>query len=344
MKIEFSAKQIAEALQGEVVGNEEVKLYTVAKIEEGSEGALSFLENPKYEPYIYTTKSSAVLVNRTFKPERPVPATLIYVDSARESFASLLDMVAEALVPKKFGIEQPSFIDPTATYGEGIYVGAFAYVGKNVKMGNNVKIYPQVYVGDNVVLGDDVVLMPGVKIYYNCVLGSHVTIHAGTIVGADGFGFAPNSENNYKKVPQIGNVIIEDYVELGANTCVDRATMGSTIVKRGVKLDNLVQIGHNVQIGENTVMSAQTGIAGSTKIGRDCMFGGQVGVAPHISVANGTKLGAQSGVNSTLKTEGAVLIGTPVQPFTDWTKSYVHFRRFPDIVKRIDAIEKKMKE
>ena len=340
--IEFTAAQIAEALKGEVVGNADVKLRDVAKIEEGREGALSFLANPKYIPYIYTTKSSAVLVNRDFKPEEPVQTTLIYVDNAYEAFASLLDMVAEAVIPRKNGIEQPSFIDKSATYGEGLYLGAFAYIGPNAKIGKNVKIYPQCYIGDNVKIGDNCILFPGVKIYYNCVLGNNVTLHAGTSIGADGFGFAPNTDNNYKKIPQIGNVIIEDYVEIGANACVDRATMGSTIIHKGVKLDNLVQVGHNVQIGENTVMSAQCGIAGSTKIGRNCMCGGQVGFAPHITVADGTHIGAQSGLNANITTEGTAIIGSPVQDYKGWLRSSVLFRKFPDIVKRIDNIEKQL--
>lgn len=341
--IEFTAAQIAEALKGEIVGDGNVKLRDVAKIEEGHEGALSFLANPKYEHYIYTTKSSAVLVNRNFKPENQIAATLIYVDNAYEAFASLLDMVADVVIPKKSGIEQPSYIDPSATYGDGLYLGAFAYIGPKAKIGKNVQIYPQVYIGDNVQIGDNVILYPGVKIYYNCVIGNNVTIHAGTSIGADGFGFAPNSDNNYKKIPQIGNVIIEDYVEIGANSCVDRATMGSTIVHKGVKLDNLVQVAHNVQIGENTVMSAQGGIAGSTKIGANCMFGGQVGFAPHITIADGVHLGAQSGVNSSIKTEGATMIGSPVQEYQSWLRSYVVFRKLPEIAKRLDTLEKKLK-
>ena len=340
--IEFTAAQIAEALKGEVVGNADVKLRDVAKIEEGREGALSFLANPKYIPYIYTTKSSAVLVNRDFKPEEPVQTTLIYVDNAYEAFASLLDMVAEAVIPRKNGIEQPSFIDKSATYGEGLYLGAFAYIGPNAKIGKNVKIYPQCYIGDNVKIGDNCILYPGVKIYYNCVIGNNVTLHAGISIGADGFGFAPNADNNYKKIPQIGNVIIEDYVEIGANTCVDRSTMGSTIIHKGVKLDNLVQVGHNVQIGENTVMSAQCGIAGSTKIGRNCMCGGQVGFAPHISVADGTHIGAQSGLNAPITTEGTAIIGSPVQNYKDWLRSSVLFRRLPEIAKRLDNVEKQL--
>ena len=253
-------------------------------------------------------------------------------------------MVAEAVIPRKSGIEQPSFIDPTAQCGEGLYLGAFAYIGPKARIGKNVKIYPQCYIGDNVHIGDNCIIFPGVKIYYNCVIGNNVTLHAGVSIGADGFGFAPNTDNNYKQIPQIGNVIIEDYVEIGANACVDRATMGSTIVHKGVKLDNLVQVGHNVQIGENTVMSAQCGIAGSTKIGRNCMCGGQVGFAPHITVADGTHIGAQSGLNANIKNENSTLFGSPVFDFKDWVRSYVIFRKLPDIAKRLDKVEKLMAE
>ena len=325
--IEFTAAQIAEALKGEVVGNADVKLRDVAKIEEGREGALSFLANPKYIHYIYTTKSSAVLVNRDFKPESPVQTTLIYVDNAYEAFASLLDMVAEAVIPRKSGIEQPSFIDPTATYGEGLYLGAFAYIGPNAKIGKNVKIYPQCYIGDNVHIGDNCIIYPGVKIYYNCVIGNNVTLHAGITIGADGFGFAPNTDNNYKKIPQIGNVIIEDYVEIGANACVDRATMGSTIVHRGVKIDNLCQVAHNVEVGEDTVMAAMTGIAGSVTIGRHCVFGGQSGVAGHISIADDTTVAAQSGVIATVRKSGTTLVGYPALEYGTYMRAYAKFRR-----------------
>jgi UDP-3-O-[3-hydroxymyristoyl] glucosamine N-acyltransferase len=342
--VEFTADQIARLLNGKVVGDGEVKLNIVAKIEEGHAGALSFLANPKYINYIYTTGSSAVLVNNDFSPEKPVSATLIYVENAYEAFATLLDMVADAITPKKTGIEQPCFIDPSVKMGEDVYVGAFAYVGKGVRLGNNVKIYPQSYVGDNVVIGDNSIINSGVKIYYNCQLGNSVTIHSGAVIGADGFGFAPNSENNYKKIPQIGNVVIEDFVEIGANSTIDRATMGSTVIRKGVKLDNMVHIAHNVEIGENTVMAAQSGIAGSSKVGRDSMFGGQVGIAPHVKLANGLKLGAKSGVNSDITKENATMIGAPVQDYTDWLKSNVHFRNLPKLVNRLNDLEKEVKK
>ena len=342
--LEFSANQIAQFLNGKVVGNGDVKLKTVAKIEEGHAGALSFLANPKYTPYIYTTESSAVLVNHSFQPDKPISATLIYVEDAYQAFAALLDMVAEAMTVKKTGIEQPSFVDETAKYGEDVYIGAFAYIGKNVRLGKNVKIYPQSYIGDNVVIGDNSTINPGVTIYFNCQLGQSVTIHSGSIIGADGFGFAPSAANNYKKIPQIGNVILEDYVEIGANCTIDRATMGSTYIRKGVKLDNMVHIAHNVEIGENTVIAAQCAVAGSSKVGRDCMFGGQVGVAPHITLASGLKLAAQSGVNSSVTQENATMAGAPVQLYTDWLKSNVHFRNMSKLVKQLNTLEKEVEQ
>lgn len=342
--MEFSANQIAGFLKGRVEGDGEVKVSNVSKIEEGTKGTLSFLANPKYTHYIYQTQASVVLVNQSFKAEKAVNTTLIYVEDAYQAFASLLELVAETMFEEKTGIEQPSHIHETASYGNNVYVGAFAYVGKNVKIGNNVKIYPQVYIGDNVTIGNDTILFAGAKIYHDCLLGSHVTLHAGTVIGADGFGFAPTDTANYKKIPQIGNVILEDYVEIGANSTIDRATMGSTIIRKGVKLDNMVHIAHNVEVGENTVMAAQCGVAGSAKIGADCMFGGQVGLAPHITIAKGTKLGAKSGVNSNIKKEGATMIGVPVQDYSEWAKSYVHFRNFPKLVTRINTLEKELEE
>jgi UDP-3-O-[3-hydroxymyristoyl] glucosamine N-acyltransferase len=342
--MEFSANQIAGFLEGRVEGNGEVKVSNVSKIEEGTAGTLSFLANPKYTHYIYTTHASIVLVNQGFKPEKAIHATLIYVEDAYQAFASLLDLVAEAMFEEKSGIEQPCFIHETATYGTDIFVGAFAYIGKNVKIGNNVKIYPQVYIGDNVIIGDNSIIYPGVKIYHDCSLGNFITIHSGTVIGADGFGFAPTNTSDYKKIPQIGNVILEDYVEIGANGTIDRATMGSTIIRKGVKLDNMVHIAHNVEIGENTVMAAQCGIAGSAKVGANCMFGGQVGIAPHVSIANGAKFGAKSGINSNIKKEGVTMIGAPVQDYNEWVKSFVLFRNFPKLANRITELEKELKQ
>ncbi|MFA6401524.1 MAG: UDP-3-O-(3-hydroxymyristoyl)glucosamine N-acyltransferase [Salinivirgaceae bacterium] len=342
--MEFTANQIAVFLKGNVDGNGEVKVNNVAKIEDATPGTLAFLANPKYESYLYSTNASVVLVNVGFKPDKAVKATLVYVTDAYQAFASLLELVAQAMYEPKLGIEEPSYIHPTATYGKDVFIGAFAYIGKNVKMGENVKIYPQAYVGNNCTLGDNCILYSGARIYHDCQLGSNITIHSGAIIGADGFGFAPTDTSNYKKIPQIGNVIIEDFVEIGANSTIDRATMGSTIIRKGVKLDNMVHIAHNVEIGENTVMAAQGGIAGSAKIGSDCMFGGQIGIAPHVTLAKGTKLGAKSGVNSNIIKENSTLIGAPVQEYGEWAKSQVHYRNLPKIVARLNALEKELAE
>lgn len=337
--MEFSAQTIAEFLNGKIEGNPNVSVSDVSKIEEGKPGTLCFLANPKYEKYLYNTQASIVIVNNDLTLSSVVSCTLIRVPDAYQAFASLLELY-DSFKPQKKGIEAPSFVSASAKIGEDAYIGAFAYVSDNVVIGNQAKIYPQVYVGENVKIGENTILFPGVKIYHNCTIGSNCIIHAGSIIGADGFGFAPSVENNYKKIPQIGNVIIEDYVEIGANATVDRATMGSTIIRKGVKLDNMVHIAHNVEVGENTVMAAQTGIAGSTKVGRDCMFAGQVGIAPHVTIANGIKLGAKSGVNSSLKKENDVMIGAPVQSYSDFMKSYVIFRRLPELKNRVDKIER----
>ena len=276
--MEFNAATIAGFLKGEIEGNPEIKVNTIAKIEEGHAGALSFLANPKYEHYIYTTKSSVVLVNKSFVPSAKIEATLIRVENAYDAFASLLRLVDQAR-PRKKGIHPASVIEATATVGSDVYIGPFAYVGENAVIGDGSAVYPHVYVGDNTRIGKNTTLNPGVKVYHECVIGDNCIIHAGSVIGSDGFGFAPQSDNEYMKIPQLGNVILEDHVELGANVTIDRATMGSTIIRKGVKLDNLIQIGHNVEVGDNTVMAAQTGISGSTKIGKNCMFGGQVGLA-----------------------------------------------------------------
>ncbi|MFZ7144931.1 MAG: UDP-3-O-(3-hydroxymyristoyl)glucosamine N-acyltransferase, partial [Bacteroidota bacterium] len=295
--MEFTARQIADLLKGKIEGKEDAKVSRLDKIEEGAEGGLTFLANPKYTPFIYNTKASVVIVDHTFVAEQPVTATLVRVENAYQSFVQLLEIYNQIQRDKK-GIEQPSFISPSAKIGQDIYIGAFAYIGNNVKVGNNVKIYPQVYIGDNVTIGDNTTLFAGARVYSDCVIGKDCTIHSGTIIGADGFGFTPNSANQYNKVAQIGNVILEDHVDVGANTTIDRATLGSTIIHKGVKLDNLIQIAHNVEIGENTVIAAQTGVAGSTKIGKDCMIGGQVGIVGHITIADKVKIAAQSGIGS----------------------------------------------
>ena len=338
--MEFKAKDIAALLQGKIEGDGEVLINNVSKIEEGRPNTLAFLANPKYEHYIYTTEASVVLVNHDFSPVQPVPCTMIRVPSAYDARAALLCMYEEMMRPQPQGIEQPSFIGEGVTLGEDPYIGAFAYIGKGAKIGNHVKIYPQAYIGEGVSIGDYTTLYAGVKIYYGCVIGSHCTIHAGTVIGADGFGFAPAGED-YKKVAQIGNVVLEDQVEIGANACIDRATMGSTRIKKGVKLDNLVQIAHNVVIGENTVMAAQVGIAGTTKVGAHCMLGGQVGIAGHLKIADRTMLAAQSGVTNDIA-EGAVFMGAPAFDASKYRKCYVLFRKLPELYSQLRDLEKEI--
>ncbi len=335
--MEFKAKDIASLLKGVVEGDEDIAVSDVSKIEEGRPGTLAFLANPKYEHFIYTTQASIVLVNRDFRPSRPVACTMIRVASAYEAIAALLKMY-ESMRPQPSGIEQPSFVHETAEMGENSYIGAFAYIGRNVKIGNNVKIYPQAFIGDGVRIGDNTVIYAGVKVYYGCVIGNNCIIHAGTVIGADGFGFAPSAEG-YNKVPQIGNVVLEDCVEIGANTCIDRATMGSTLIKKGVKLDNLIQIAHNVVVGENTVMAAQCGVAGTTKIGEKCMFGGQVGIAGHLKIGNEVRLAAQSGVMSDVDS-ATVLMGAPAFDVNAYRKAYVVFRKLPDLYRQLNQVEK----
>jgi len=337
--MEFSAKQIADLIQGRVEGNEEAKIHTFAKIEEGKEGAISFLSNPKYTHYIYDTQSSVVLVNDDLQLERPVSATLIRVKNAYEAVAKLLQFYAQ-MKPKKTGVDPLAFVSPKAKLGANCYVGAFAYIGDGTVIGDNAQIYPHTVIGDGVTVGNDCLLYPNVTIYEGCRLGNRVTIHAGSVIGADGFGFAPNAEG-YDKIPQIGIVTIEDDVEIGANTCVDRSTMGSTVIRKGVKLDNLVQIAHNVEVGENTVMSAQVGVAGSTKIGAWCMCGGQAGFAGHITVGDKTFVGAQCGVNSSVKGNES-LIGSPAQEPKGFFKSSVLFRKLPDIYRQLNDLQKEV--
>jgi len=339
----FTAQDIAEFLNGEVDGDGNVAVNNVSRIEEGKPGTLSFLANPKYEHYIYTTNSSIVLVNKDFKAEKELSATLVRVDDAYQSLAKLLEMYEQSK-PQKIGIEEPSYVSKTATVGDKVYVGAFAYIGTNVKIGENVKIYPHSYIGDNVIIGDNTILNSGVKIYENCKIGSNCIFHSGVVIGGDGFGFAPSSANDYKKVPQVGSVIIEDHVEIGANTCVDRATMGATIIRKGVKLDNLIQVAHNVEIDENTVIASQTGIAGSTKIGKNCMIGGQVGFAGHISITDEVKIAAQSGLGKNIKKVGAVVQGSPAFEFGPYQKSYVLFRNLPKMREQLIDLERKVKQ
>lgn len=337
--MQFTARDISFLLNGTVEGDALATVNRLAKIEEATEGALSFLANPKYESFLYTTRASVVIVNKDQVLTAPVSATLVRVENAYSSFAVLLEKYNE-LKLHKTGIEQPSFIHPTAKIGENAYVGAFAYIGPGVTVGDNCKIYPNTFIADNVTLGNNVTLFPGVTIYFDCVLGNNVIIHSGTIIGADGFGFAPNADGSYTKIAQIGNVVIEDDVEVGSNTTIDRATMGSTVIRKGVKLDNLVQVAHNVEIGANTVIAAQTGVSGSTKIGERVILGGQVGVVGHITIANGTQVQAQSGVSRIIKEEGKPWMGSPAAPYKDHMRSQVVFQRLPELEKRIQELEK----
>lgn len=341
--MEFTAQIIAGFLGGTVEGNPNTKVHTIAKIEEGFTGALSFLANPKYTPYIYSTQSSIVLVNTDFVAEQPVAATLVRVNNAYEAFASLLDLYAQSK-PLPTGIEEPSFIHSSAKLGANVYVGAFSYIAENAVIGENVKIYPQVYIGNKVKIGDNTTLYPGTIVYEECVIGNNCIIHAGAIIGADGFGFASQEDTNYKKIPQIGNVIIEDYVEIGANATVDRATMGSTILRKGVKIDDHVHIAHNVEIGENTVMAAQGGVAGSTKVGKNCMFGGQVGISPHIKIADGVKVGAQAGISGDVRKPGAILLGSPAYEIGRQRRSMIVYKNLPDLVAKVTELEKTIEE
>lgn len=341
--MQFTAEQIATLLNGKVEGNPESVVSQLAKIEEGTEGALSFLSNPKYEQYIYETKSSIVIVNADLVLQRPVYTTLIRVENAYTSFSELLK-IYHSLRIERSGREEQSFVHDQAIIGDGGYIGAFAYISKGVKVGNNVKIYPRVYLGENVKIGDNSILFPGVTVYYDCILGSNVIVHSGVVVGSDGFGFAPQADGSYEKVPQIGNVIIEDNVEIGANTVIDRATLGSTVIKEGVKLDNLIQIAHNVEIGSNTVIAAQTGISGSTKVGKQVILGGQVGVVGHINIADGSQVQAQSGINRSIKESNSKWGGTPATTYTSQLRSQVIYTKLPELEKRIIELENIIKE
>jgi UDP-3-O-[3-hydroxymyristoyl] glucosamine N-acyltransferase len=338
--MEFTAQQIADLLQGQVDGDPGAKVSRLSKIEEGTPGSLSFLANPAYTPHIYKTAASVVIVNRDFQADSPITATLVRVENAYQSFAKLLE-VYNTISRDKKGVESNAFIDSSATIGKDVYVGGLAYIGKNVKIGDNAKIYPHCYVGDNVTIGANTTLFPGVKVYSDCEIGKDCTFHAGVIIGSDGFGFQPQGES-YQKVAQIGNVIIEDRVEIGANTTIDRATIGSTIIRKGVKLDNLIQIAHNVEVGENTVIAAQTGVAGSTKIGKNCMIGGQVGIVGHITIADDVKIAAQSGVAGAITKQGEILQGSPAFGIGDYKRTYVLFRKLPDMEARLRELEQKL--
>ncbi len=338
--MEFTAQKIAELLNGDVEGNKDVILNKLSKIEEGEEGSLSFLANPKYTKFVYSTKASAVIVAKTFTPEKPFNTTLIKVEDPYTAFAQLLDFYNQMKFNKS-GISKMVSIPDSAKIGKDIYIGDFVAIGENVIIGDNAKIYPHTYIGDNAKIGENVALFSGVKIYPDCVLGKNCTIHAGAVIGSDGFGFAPQSDKNYKKIAQVGNVILEDDVEIGSNTTIDRATLGSTIIRKGVKLDNLIQIAHNVEIGENTVIAAQTGISGSTKIGKNCMIGGQVGIIGHLIIADEVKIAAQSGLSKNIHKKGSIVQGSPAFDIRKYMQSYVHFRNLGNIVERISKLEKK---
>lgn len=340
--MEFTAEMIAGLLGGDIIGDKNAKVHTVSSIEEGKEGSMAYLINPKYEPCLYTTEASIVLVNRSFTPSREVRPTLIRVDDAGACLLRLLEMY-NAAKPQKTGISDRASISAEATLGEGCYVGDFAVIEAGAKIGAHCQIYPQVYIGDNVTIGEGTKIYPGVKIYEGCHIGSRCILHAGAVIGADGFGFAPNAAGGFDKIPQLGNVIIEDDVEIGANTCIDRAKTDSTIIRRGVKLDNLIQVGHNVQIGENTVSSAQMGIAGSSKVGRNCFLAGQVGIADHVTIGDRVKIGSQSGIDKSVP-DDEVRMGTPALPGLKFHRANAVFRNLPELQQRINALEKALKQ
>jgi UDP-3-O-[3-hydroxymyristoyl] glucosamine N-acyltransferase len=338
--MQFTATQIAMLVNGKVEGDASTTVDSFGKIEEAKSNQLAFLANPKYEEFLYTTEASVIIVNETLELKEPIKAALIRVPDAYSAFATLLHKYQEIMRQQLSGIQEPSFIHETAVIGENVFVGAFSYLSQNTKIGNNVKLYPGVFLGDNVKVGDNSVILPGVKIYFDCVIGKNVTIHAGTVIGGDGFGFAPQRDGSYKKVPQIGNVIIEDFVEIGSNACIDRATIGSTIIKSGAKLDNLLQIAHNVEVGNNTVIAAQVGISGSTKIGNNVQIGGQAGIVGHIQIADGTRINAQSGVSKSIKTPNSAVTGSPAADYTSTLRSQAVTRNLPDLEKRVAELEK----
>ena len=339
--MKYTIERIAKYLQGALEGNPDEEIGNIAKIEEAQKGDITFLANPIYTPFIYTTKASAVIVKNNFIPEKEITTNLIKVNDPYQAISQLLEIYNQTY-HEKIGIEQPSHISPTAKIGEESYIGAFTYIGDQVTIGKNVKIFPNCFIGKNSVIGDNSIVFPNATIYHDSIIGKNVTIHSGTVIGADGFGFAPNNGNDFKKVPQIGHVVIEDYVEIGANSAIDRATMGATIIKRGVKLDNFIQVAHNVEIGENTVIAAQSGISGSTKIGKNCMIGGQVGMAGHLKVGDNVKIGAQSGISHSIK-ENEIVVGTPALPIRNFKKSSIIFKNLEDLYNRIKVLEDKLK-
>lgn len=339
----FSAAQIALLVNGTIEGNPEATVSSFGKIEEAGEGQLSFLANPKYEDYIYSTKASIIIINQGLSLKQPVSSTLLRVADAYTAFATLLSKYQEIIQQQMTGIQQPSYIAKTASYGQNVFIGAFSYLGENVKVGDQTKIYPNAFIGDNVTIGDNCVIHPGVKIYHDCKVGNQVTIHAGTVIGSDGFGFAPQADGSFKKVPQIGNVVIENNVEIGANATIDRATIGSTLIKSGAKLDNLIQIAHNVEVGNSTVIAAQSGVSGSTKIGNGVMIGGQVGIVGHIQIGDGARINAQSGVSKSLE-PGKAVTGSPAYDYTAALRSQAVNRKLPELEKRVKELEELVKQ
>ena len=340
----FSASQISELVNGTIQGDPETTVVSFGKIEEAGKGQLTFLANPKYEEYLYSTNAAVIILNESYILKQPVNATLIKVADAYSAFAILLEKYQQIVTQQMKGIQQPSYIATSASYGDNVFIGAFAYIGEQVKIGSNTKIFPNAYIGDNVKIGDNTILHPGIKIYNDCVIGNYVIIHAGCVIGSDGFGFAPQADGSYKKVPQIGNVVIEDHLEIGANTTIDRATIGSTIIRSGAKLDNLIQIAHNVEIGNSTVIAAQTGVSGSTKIGDKVVIGGQAGIAGHINIAEGSKINGQSGISKSIKTPGTNWTGTPALDYTSWMRSQAIFRNLPEMEKRLKELEDLVKQ
>jgi len=342
--MQFSASQIALMINGKIEGNPEVSVSSFGKIEEAVAGQLSFLANPRYEEFLYSTQASIVIVNESQDLKQAVSPTLIRVADAYSAFAALLSKYQEILSQQLTGIQEPSYISKTAKLGEKIFIGAFAYIGENVVIGNHVKIHPQVFLGDNVIVNDNSILLPGVKIYHHCVIGKNVVIHAGTVIGSDGFGFAPQADGSFKKVPQMGNVVIEDNVEIGANATIDRATIGSTVIKSGAKLDNLIQVAHNVEVGHNTVIAAQAGVSGSTKIGNNVLIGGQAGIVGHLQIADGSKINAQSGVSKSIKVPNTAVTGSPAFEYTSALRSQAISRKLPELEKRIKELENLVKQ
>jgi len=337
--MKFTAQQISDILQGEIDGNPNEEVFKLSKIEEGEKGSLTFLSNPKYTSFLYTTKASVAIVNNSFIPEKEIATTLIKVEDSYKAFSKLLEFYNQVKL-NKTGLEEPNFISETAVLGENIYLGAFSYLGNNVVVGDNVKLYPNVFIGDNVTIGNNTTVFAGAKIYSESQIGSNCTIHSGVIIGSDGFGFVPNGNGGYDKIPQTGNVIIEDNVDIGSTTTIDRATLGSTIIRKGVKLDNQIQIAHNVEVDENTVIAAQTGIAGSSKIGKNCQIGGQVGIAGHLTIGDNVRIQAQSGIARNLK-DNETVQGSPALPYSDYNKSYVHFKNLSKLADRVHELEKK---